>query len=37
MSGKKATTVILDPEADRLLTRAVRERGGESELFGDRR
>ena len=27
LSRKKATTIALDPEADRLLTRAARERG----------
>ena len=27
LSKKKATTIALDPEADRLLTRAARERG----------
>jgi hypothetical protein len=27
LSRKKATTIALDPEADRLLSRAARERG----------
>jgi hypothetical protein len=27
LSRKKATTIALDPEDDRLLTRAARERG----------
>jgi hypothetical protein len=27
LTRKKATTIALDPEADRLLTRAARERG----------
>lgn len=27
LSNKKATTIALDPEVDRLLTRAARERG----------
>jgi hypothetical protein len=27
LSRKKATTIALDPEANRLLTRAARERG----------
>jgi metal-responsive CopG/Arc/MetJ family transcriptional regulator len=27
LSRKKATTIALDPEADRLLTHAARERG----------
>jgi hypothetical protein len=27
LSQKKATTIALDPEADRLLTRAATERG----------
>jgi len=27
LSRKKATTIALDPEADRLLTRAARDRG----------
>ncbi|HSF16991.1 MAG TPA: CopG family transcriptional regulator [Vicinamibacteria bacterium] len=27
LSRKKATTIALDPEADRLLARAARERG----------
>jgi hypothetical protein len=33
LSLKKATTIALDPEDDRLLTRAARERGDERELF----
>jgi hypothetical protein len=33
LSRKKATTIALDPEADRLLTRAATERGVSRSAF----